>query len=52
MDEATREADRVDTALEILVKRMASEGVNEPDDNGWRVFSKSMSAGILSAFLH
>jgi hypothetical protein len=51
VDAATREAERVDTAWQIRLKRSASEGRNELACKGWRLFNKSTVAVVLKPLL-
>ena len=44
VEAATREAERVETAMHIRRKRSASEWVYVPDSTGWSLFSKLIVA--------
>jgi hypothetical protein len=51
VEEATSDAERVETAVEILVNKIASEAVNDPAFRGCSVLSKSIKEGMSFALL-
>ena len=42
VDAATRDAERVDTAVQIFWNNSASAAVNDPDDNGKVIFRRAI----------
>jgi len=47
VEAATREAERVDTAMQILRNSSASAWVYDPESNGWSLFNKLIVARVF-----
>ena len=51
VEAATRDADRVDTAMQIFLNKSASSEVYDSDDNGWTLFRIVIIFEVSAALL-